>query len=148
MKLLSFLFAALVAAGCTGPSTEPEAPREEMSAVGVPASVSRVEAYRIGEHLVRVVVHNMEIASKLEVELFETPDLNLIQTLTISSITVDGEALGFEQAAGVYVEAVREGVDNVTVDFDYCYAEGGSDMISCDIRVGHSALIGPECRKK
>ncbi|MGU3844961.1 hypothetical protein ACVZHT_25590, partial [Vibrio diabolicus] len=70
----------------------------------VPSSVSSVETYRVGDILVRLIIHNMEINPVIEVDTINRSDYEINDVFRVSSISLDNEKLDFNQSAGVFVE--------------------------------------------
>lgn len=125
--------------GCSSPS-------REGGGSSLPPSVDRVETFRVGEQLVRVLVHNMEIEPKLGLELLATPSAKLLDAKTLSQITLNNEVLDFANSSGVFVEGVEAVDSGVQVTFDYFYLEGGSDLIQCYMPLQIGNIGEPVCR--
>lgn len=146
MKILVASLFSLLCASCSAQTPAPK-PVPTQAASNVPTSVNRIEAYRINGMLVRVIKHNMEIEAKIDFELLTTPDLTLLDSLSISQITLDGEQLDFAGSDGVFVEDIREQGSGVLVVFDYFYSGGGSDLIACYLGVEKSLFGGFSCNR-
>lgn len=114
----------------------------------VPLSVDKVETYRVAENLIRVVRHNMELMPKIDLEMLSTPSVELVDAVSIHAITVDGEMLDFAESNGVFIEGVQAQDSTITIELDYYYADGGSDLITCLIAVKQDSFGKPRCRKQ
>lgn len=99
----------------------------------VPSSVINVEVERIGKNVVRVIQHNMEANPKLEIERLNTPNLELVDYLALTSLTVNGETFKFIDSQGVFVESLSITKTAVEVTFDFYFLTGGSALINCSI---------------
>lgn len=141
MKLFSLVFAVFMASSCatqTGGDKSAE----------VPVSVDRIESHRVGENLVRIIVHNMELLPQIDIELLATPEVHSIQAVSIEQIEVDGEVLNFAQSSGAYVESTSVDKDSIMFELEYFYLDGGSDIILCNVLVSATEIGEPNCLKK
>lgn len=112
----------------------------------VPLSVSGVSTFRMGENLVRVILHNMELKPQVEVELIEVPGMErLLDRAVINKLTLGKEVLVFSESSGVFVEEVQEVDGALQVIFDYYYPRGGSALIQCRIPIQKAAIGRPDC---
>lgn len=138
-KLATLNLLLVLTLGCTSQSHGPEDS-------SLPYSVDRVETFRVNEQLVRVIVHNMELEPRLDLELMAAPSGKLLDSTTVTKIQVNGELLDFAQSSGVFVEGVEAADSGVQVTFDYFYLQGGSNLIKCYVVVQTGSIGEPECR--
>nr|WP_086939554.1 hypothetical protein [Thaumasiovibrio occultus] len=117
-----------------------------VQAAAVPVSVSKIETYLINEQLVRVIQHNMEVNSVLEIEILSRPIEKVLQHRAITEVTVGEETLRFADSAGTFVEAFGATDDSVTFTLDYFYRRGGNYLIDCVVSVDSAALNPPVCQ--
>ncbi|WP_086929440.1 hypothetical protein [Agarilytica rhodophyticola] len=101
----------------------------------IPVSIDAVETHRIGDDLIRVIKHNMEISPKLELERMSLPGFKVLEQRSISSIQLPKERLIFENSEGVFVEDVQVKDNTIYMVFDYSFSGGGSALINCTLTV-------------
>jgi len=124
------------------------AKQSEKGTSTLPTSINEVQTYRMGENLIRVIRHNMEVEPRFDIELLSTPDFKVIDNLSVQQITADGEPLSFSESQGVFVEDFGIEGASVFVKFDYFYLHSGSDLILCSVEIEKEALGKLVCNKK
>lgn len=138
---LLFVLLALLGTACTAEESAPDS-------TNLPRSIDTVKTYRVGDSLVRMIKHNMEISPRFDIELLSSPHIEIKETLSIQKINVDGEALDFESSQGVFVEDFGADDSSVFVEFDYFYPDSGSDFIICRMKIEKGTIGNPRCNKK
>lgn len=114
----------------------------------LPASIDKVETYRINDFLVRVIKHNMEVNPILEIDKIITPEYKIVNSLKINSINVNDEALSFNESSGVFVESFSSKDDKVLFSLDYFHLDGGSNYIECVVSFSANLILLPKCNYK
>jgi hypothetical protein len=104
----------------------------------IPMSISSVDTRRVGESLIRVIQHNMEINPIVEVERLSTPDLKREQFLVVSKLPINSEELNLATGSGAYLEEVIFNDSSIEFVFEYFYKKGGSDIVKCNLPVSPS----------
>lgn len=113
---------------------------------GIPLSVDELQTYRVGKNLVRLIRHNMELMPRFDIELLETPELEIIHSLSITEVSVGNETLDFQTSEGVFIENFGVVDSAVEIEFDYFYTGGGSDMVLCKARIEAREIAPPVCK--
>ncbi|WP_413114116.1 hypothetical protein [Thaumasiovibrio sp. DFM-14] len=114
----------------------------------LPASIDKVETYRINDFLVRVIKHNMEVNPILEIDKIITPEFCVIDSIKINSVTVANEELSFNESSGVFVESISSKHNEILFSLEYFYLEGGSNYIDCAISFNDNSITTPKCSYK
>jgi hypothetical protein len=114
----------------------------------LPASIDKVETYRVNDFLVRVIKHNMEVNPILEIDKIITPEYKIVNSLKINSIIVNDDELKFNESSGVFVESFSSKDDNVLFSLDYFHLDGGSNYIECTFSFGANLINPPKCNYK
>jgi hypothetical protein len=132
----------LLTTGCSAQETSDAYPQQSTQlsnkSSNIPTSISSVVTRRVGDSLIRVIQHNMEINPIVEVERLSTPDLKRVQILVVSKLSVNSEELNFALGSGAYLEEVIFNDSSIELVFEYFYKEGGSDIFRCNLPVSPS----------
>ncbi len=134
----------LLVSGCV--SSEPKS-LAAASGSSVPTSVTGVELKRVNKSLVRVIQHNMEINPKLEIERLNTPSLDVVDYLALTSLTVNGETFAFSDSQGVFIESLSITKTAVEVTLDFYFPQGGSAMIHCAVDIQADKFKALPCQR-
>lgn len=113
----------------------------------IPLSVDHVETHRVGDYLVRIIQHNMELLPQIDLELLSTPQPLLVDSLSIKSITLDGRERIFSESAGVFIENIKIGKSSVIVRMDYYFSDEESSMVTCNVSIKDKLLL-PSCSRE
>ncbi len=114
----------------------------------LPASIDKVQTYRVNDFLVRVVKHNMEVNPILEIDKISTPEFRVIDSLKIKSVIVGNEELIFNGSSGVFVESFSSKNSDIFFSLEYFYLEGGSNYIDCVVSFNEGLISAPKCGYK
>ena len=143
--LAGFLVAGLSLFFCACGATADKTPEPGEA---LPLSIDSVSTHRVGENLVRIIQHNMELLPALEVDLLSTPNVKRLDHLIVDVITVNGEKLFFSKAEGVFIEEVSKTKSGMEFVLEYYFPEkdgGDSVRIKCVIKVKDQKLSIPSC---
>lgn len=113
----------------------------------IPLSVDHVETHRVGDHLVRVIQHNMELLPQINLELLSVPTVSLIDSIAIDSIQLDGKKRRFSDSSGVFVEGITIENNSIQIKLDYYFSDEDAAMVSCSVRITDT-FQPPECSKE
>ena len=114
----------------------------------LPASIDKVQTYRVNDFLVRFVMHNMEVNPIVEIDKISTPEYMVIDSLKIKSVIVGNEKLIFNESSGVFVESFSSKNNDIFFSLEYFYLEGGSNYIDCVISFDEGLISAPKCGYK
>jgi len=114
----------------------------------LPASIDKVETYRVNDFLVRVVKHNMEVNPILEIDTISTPEFIVTDSIKIKSVTVGNEELIFNGSSGVFVESFSLKNHEVFFSLEYFYLDGGSNYVDCVVSFNEGLISAPKCGYK
>ena len=140
MKLLT-CFLCILTASCTVIA----APQNSS---GVPVSITPIETYRVNDHLVRIIKHNMELEPKVELEFFQPPEMNLKGYLTITSVKTSEREYVFKKSDGVFVEDIQVNKEGVEITFEYYIPKGDTVTLACNVPVTEKGFNPIICNKK
>ncbi len=138
MKKIVCLLLALSSFACS-------AQENKTNSSGVPVSVNHVELALLGDDIVRVIKHNMEANPILQFEIMERPDFTVLETLTISEISVGDTVMNFKNSSGVFIEELNVEDDHIFVLFDYIPLNGSNQLIACSLSVENSRFKPLAC---
>ena len=113
----------------------------------IPLSVDHVETHRVGEHLVRVIQHNMELLPQIDLELLSVPTVSLIDSIAIDSIQLDGKERRFSDSSGVFIEGINIENNSIQIKLDYYFSDEDAAIVSCSVRITDT-FQSPECSKE
>lgn len=142
LKPLLFLFSALLLSSCS------MADMPEADDAFLPLSIDQVETYRVEDHLLRLIKHNMEIEPLFELELIEPGELKGVDRREVTSITLDGKTLSFAESAGVFVESMGVSNEGATLVLEYFYLQGSAVMIECTFPIVNQKIEPPQCQSE
>lgn len=137
-NLLTFLL--LFLSGCASTNIEISS--------SIPASVSNVQTELMGDNIVRVIQHNMELNPILQVELLSRPNFKPINALTIRALPFNNAQLSLQDSSGAFVESISIEESHIDIVFDYFYLHGGSLLLSCRLTVKKSLFSPLDCHRK
>lgn len=138
ISLLILVFSALSCWSCSANTAEKK--------TIIPLSIDHVETHRVGENLVRIIRHNMEILPQIDLELLSTPTLALLDHLAIDHIQLDGKERSFAQSAGVFVEDITLEENKIRITLDYYFSDEDSSIVVCELAV-HKTFQKPICSR-
>lgn len=136
---LLFLSAVLLLPSCSMAGM-PEADNSYL-----PLSIDQVETYRVEEHLLRLIKHNMEIKPRFELELIDPSGPTGMDRREVTSIRLNGETLSFAESAGVFVESMGVNKEGATLVLEYFHLRGHVDRVECVIPVVNRKIASPKC---
>lgn len=131
MRILTFILANLIAVSCS--ATGPQ--KTTAKASNIPVSISTVETNRVGDSLVRVIRHNMEIHPVVEFERLLPPEMKRAETLVISELPMKSETLKLSGGGGTFIEELLFKDEVIEITFEYYYLRGGAALIRCVLPV-------------
>lgn len=111
----------------------------------LPLSIDQVETYRVGEHLLRLIKHNMEMEPVFELELIDPIGPRGLDRQEMTSILLGGETLNFSESAGVFIESMGVNKEGATLVLEYFHQQGGVDRIECVVPVINRKITAPKC---
>lgn len=112
----------------------------------LPLSVDNVETHRVDDSLIRIIRHNMELQPLLEIERISTPEIKLVETLKIDTVTINRETLRFKDSDGAFIETLKVHKGIVEFTLDYYFPRGGNTLIQCIINVNNNKLGILNCK--
>lgn len=124
-----------------------ESPGIELSS-SIPVSVSNVQTELMGDNIVRIIQHNMELSPILQIELLSRPNFKVINALTIRELPFNGAQLSLQESSGAFVESISIEESHIDIVFDYFYLHGGSLLLSCRLGVMQSLFAPLDCHRK
>lgn len=139
MKLLTSFFCILL--------TSCIAIAEQQKSSGIPASINKIDTQRVGDQLVRVIKHNMELEPKIELEIFQPPEMILQDYLSITSVKTSQQEYSFKESDGVFVEDIKIKEKNVEITFEYYLPKSDAITLNCSIPILKNNF-GPRICKK
>jgi hypothetical protein len=80
---------------------------KEIKYSGVPVSINHIEVHRVGNHLIRIIKHNMELEPKVELEFILPPEMQIKDYLSITSAKTPEREYSFKTSDGVFVENIE-----------------------------------------
>jgi|SRR5690554_1246357 hypothetical protein len=114
----------------------------------VPHSVDQVETYRVGEDLIRIIRHNMEMLPQIDIERLSTPEVGLLESISIDSIVLKGEERKFSQSSGVFIEAIEIDGRTIKIELNYYPDDESSFVVLCEVLIKEKSFEAPVCIKK
>lgn len=114
----------------------------------LPLSIDQVEIYRVEDHLLRLIKHNMEVEPRFELELIEPGGRRGVDRREVTSITLDGKTLSFTESAGVFVESMGVNGEGATLVLEYFHLQGSAEVIECTFPVVNEEIEPPQCRSE
>lgn len=137
MKIAKYFFVVFLAS-CSCLAQNPEAS-------GISPTVNNIEVHRVGEQLVRIIRHNMELEAVLELELFQPPAMKLIDYRKITQVTRNGNTIDFKSADAIYVDAVEVTAETLKISFDYFPPKGSEVQFDCTATISPQGFSAITC---
>jgi hypothetical protein len=100
---------------------------------GVPVSINKIETHRVNDYLIRILKHNMELEPKVVLELFQPPEMNLKDYLSITSVKTAERLYSFKESDGVFVEDIKVNKGTVEITFEYYVPKSDAIRLDCKI---------------
>ena len=125
------------------------APASKIPSVsGVPVSVNHIELGLVGDRIVRVIQHNMELNPIVQVEILSRPDYKIINTTTIIELPFGEKNLSLKKSSDAFVEELSINDDHVNMVFEYFPLKGSSIMLSCNLAINTDEFSKLKCVSK
>lgn len=139
MKLLTSFFCILL--------TSCIAIAKQQESSGIPASINKIDMQRVRDQLVRVIKHNMELEPKIELELFQPPEMTLKDYLSITSVKTSQQGYSFKESDGVFVEDIKINENSVEITFEYYPKKSDAITLNCSIPILENNFGSTICKK-
>ena len=120
---------------------------EQKNSSGVPVSINKIETHRVNDYLIRIVKHNMELEPKVELELFQPPEMNLKDYLSITSVKTAERLYSFKESDGVFVEDIKVNKGTVEITFEYYVPKSEPVRLECKIPTSIKGFAPIACSK-
>lgn len=147
MKNLFYSLLLIVSTSCANALNI--APTSKIPSVsGVPVSVNHIELGLVGDRIVRVIQHNMELNPIVQVEILSRPDYKIINTTTIIELPFGEKNLNLKKSSGAFVEELSINDDHVNMVFEYFPLKGSSIMLSCNLAINTDEFSKLKCVSK
>lgn len=120
---------------------------ESQKSSGVPVSINKIETHRVNDYLIRIIKHNMELEPKVELELFQPPEMNLKDYLSIVSVKTAERLYSFKESDGVFVEDIKVNKGTVEITFEYYAPKSEAIRLECKIPTSAKGFAPIACSK-
>lgn len=140
IKTLAFTFLASTFAACAI-APKPDTPHT------LPRSIVQVTTDLVGEHIVRVIQHNMELNPLVQFEIMQRADFSLVDTLTLTEVPFQGRQLSFKNSSGAYIEGVEINEEQILIEIEYSPLQGEAIQLSCTLPVNKGMFLKIHCDK-
>lgn len=147
MKNIFYSLLFLVSTACSSPSGVPPV-SGTLSVSGVPVSVSHIDLGLVGDRIVRVIQHNMELNPIVQIEVLSRPDYKIINATTITELPFGVDDLSLKNSSGAFVEELSINDDHVNMVFEYFPLKGSSIMLSCNLAINADEFSKLKCVSK
>ena len=89
----------------------------------------------------------MELEPKIELELFQPPEMQLQDYLSITSVKTPEREYFFKKSDGVFVEDLKVNNAAVEITFEYYVPKGDAITLACKIPVAAKGSDSIVCSK-
>lgn len=147
MKNIFYSLLLIASTSCASPLDVPLV-NAVPSASGVPVSVSHIELGVVGDRIVRVIQHNMELNPIVQVEILSRPDYKITNATTIIELPFGEDNLSLKNSSGAFVEELSINDDHVNMVFEYFPLKGSSIVLSCNLAINADEFSKLKCISK